>query len=224
MPLPREWYDDGVAVRARDPRALATTMGAPVETFTREIGRFNQLAGTGADHDFHRGDSAHERYYGNPTIAPDPNLRLLPESLYAARGVLSDLGTDGGLMVDVRARVQREDGESIPALYAFGNAAANTFGRRYPGAGATIGHRLVLAGIAARHMAERKWHFTDGHWSPARSSGRNLRRRRSAPGRRSDSLSEGGTHCVKSPRRALMMAGRVLTIDCSSKMRSSAAP
>lgn len=129
------------------------------------------------------------------------------------RGRCCPMGTGGGVMVDVRARVQREDGESIPGMYTVGNTPANTFGRRYPGAGATIGHRLVFADIAARHMAERKWHFTDGHWSPARSSGRNLRRRRSAPGRRSDSLSEGGTHCVKPPRRALMMAGRVLTID-----------
>src|SRR5690625_6883765 len=94
------------------------------------------------------------------------------------RGRCCPMGTGGGVMVDVRARVQREDGESILGMYTVGNTPANTFGRRYPGAGATIGHRLAFADIAARHMAERKWHFTDGHWSPARSSGRNLRRRR----------------------------------------------
>jgi len=73
MPLPRELFDDGVAVRPRGPRALATAMGAPVETFTREIGRFNLLAGTGVDYDFHRGDSAYDRYYGDPTSVPNPN-------------------------------------------------------------------------------------------------------------------------------------------------------
>src|SRR5699024_8745978 len=61
------------AVRPRGPRALATAMGAPVETFTREIGRFNLLAGTGVDYDFHRGDSAYDRYYGDPTSVPNPN-------------------------------------------------------------------------------------------------------------------------------------------------------
>src|SRR5699024_1708979 len=73
MPLPRDLFDDGVAVRPRGPRALATAMGAHVETFTREIGRFNLLAGTGVDYDFHRGDSAYDRYYGDPTSVPNPN-------------------------------------------------------------------------------------------------------------------------------------------------------
>lgn len=153
MPLPREWYDEGIAVRARDPRALATAMGVPVEAFTREIGRFNQLAGTGVDHDFHRGDSAYDRYYGDPTVEPNPNLRPLGGPLYAVRVVLSDLGTCGGLTVDERARVTREDGTTISGLYAVGNTAANTFGRRYPGAGATIGQGLVFAHIAAQDMA-----------------------------------------------------------------------
>lgn len=129
------------------------------------------------------------------------------------RGWCCPMGTGGGLTVDVRSRVQREDGESIPGMYTVGNTPADTFGRCYPGAGAAIGHRLVFADIAARDMAERTWHCTDGHWSPARSSGRNLRRRRSAHGRLRDGPSEGGTHCVKPPRRALMRAGRALTID-----------
>lgn len=156
MPLPKSWYDAGVAVRADTPRALATGMGVAPETFAETIGRFNQMAGTGVDHDFHRGASAYDRYYGDPTVTPNPNLRPLSGALYAVRVVLSDLGTCGGLTVDERARVLREDGAAIGGLYAIGNTAANAFGRTYPGAGATIGQGLVFGYVAAQDMAERK--------------------------------------------------------------------
>lgn len=156
MPLPKEWYDAGVAVRAAEPRALATAMGVPGEAFTEQLARFNQLACIGVDHDFHRGDSAYDRYYGDPTVEPNPNLRPLEGPLYAVRIVLSDLGTCGGLTVDPSARVLREDGQVIEGLYATGNTAANAFGRRYPGAGATIGQGLVFGHIAAQDMARRR--------------------------------------------------------------------
>ena len=69
------------------------------------------------------------------------------------RVVLSDLGTCGGLTVDDRARVLRENGSHVPGLYAIGNTAANAFGHRYPGAGATIGQGLVFGYVAAQDLA-----------------------------------------------------------------------
>lgn len=153
MPLPRAWYEAGVAVRGDDPRSLATAMGVPVDEFTSTLTRFNRLAATGHDSDFQRGASAYDRYYGDPTVAPNPNLRPLSGRLYAVRVVLSDLGTCGGLTADDRGRVVDPDGRPIPGLYAIGNTAANAFGRHYPGAGATIGQGLVYGYIAARDAA-----------------------------------------------------------------------
>jgi len=153
MPLPKAWYDAGVAVRADSPRDLAAAMGVPQADFAATLTRFNEMAGTGVDHDFQRGASAYDRYYGDPTVTPNPNLRPLSGGLYAVRVVLSDLGTCGGLTVDERARVLREDGEVVPGLYAIGNTAANAFGATYPGAGATIGQGLVFGHIAAQDMA-----------------------------------------------------------------------
>ena len=73
--------------------------------------RFNQNASAGEDPDFGRGRSAYDRYYGDPTIKPNPNLRpLVKGPFYAVKMVLSDLGTCGGLKTDERARVLREDG------------------------------------------------------------------------------------------------------------------
>lgn len=153
MPLPRAWYDEGVAVRAADPASLAAAMGVPGGAFADGLTRFNRMAAAGNDSDFDRGRSAYDRYYGDPTITPNPNLRPLSGQLYAVKVVLSDLGTCGGLTVDASARVLREDSTPIPGLYAIGNTAANAFGRRYPGAGATIGQGLVAGYVAAAELA-----------------------------------------------------------------------
>lgn len=154
MRIPQAWYDAGIAVRADSHAELAANMNVPVSEFTATMLRFNESACAGQDPDFGRGRSAYDRYYGDPTIAPNPNLRpLLRGPFYAVRMVLSDLGTCGGLKADERARVLREDGTAIPGLYAIGNTAANAFGTTYPGAGATIAQGLVYGYIAARDAA-----------------------------------------------------------------------
>ncbi len=154
MPIPQSWYDAGIAHRSDDLGDLAARIELPVGTFTTTVARFNEMAARGEDPDFDRGESAYDRYYGDPTVTPNPNLRALgPGPFYAVKMVLSDLGTCGGLRADARARVLREDGTPIAGLYAIGNTAANSFGASYPGAGATIGQGLVYGYIAAREAA-----------------------------------------------------------------------
>lgn len=154
MRIPRPWYDAGIAARADDFPALGARIGVPVPEFTATVTAFNQNAAAGTDPDFGRGRSAYDRYYGDPTIFPNPNLRGLTRGpFYAVRMVLSDLGTCGGLKADHRGRVLREDGAVIKGLYAIGNTAANAFGTTYPGAGATIAQGLVYGYIAARDAA-----------------------------------------------------------------------
>lgn len=153
MPFPKAWYDAGIVVRGDDPQSLASAMGVPVGSLTQTLDRFNHEAAAGIDSEFHRGDSAYDRYYGDPTNLPNPNLRPLKGKLYAARVVLSDLGTCGGLRADENGRVLRGDGSVIPGLYAQGNTAGNVFGRTYPGAGATIAQGLVYGHIIATHAA-----------------------------------------------------------------------
>jgi 3-oxosteroid 1-dehydrogenase len=150
MTLPQTWYDAGIAHRSDDLAELANMMKVPAAQFVATVSRFNELSRTGVDSDFGRGESAYDRYYGDPTIAPNPNLRPLDNGpFYAVRMTLSDLGTCGGLRADERARVLREDGTAIAGLYAIGNTAANAFGATYPGAGATIAQGLVYGYIAA---------------------------------------------------------------------------
>ena len=155
QPIPGSWYKAGIAHRATDPVELARSMGIPEDAFAETFRRFNDDAASGTDSEFGRGGSAYDRYYGDPTVEPNPNLRPLTEGpLYAVKMTLSDLGTCGGVKADERARVLREDGSVIDGLYAIGNTAANAFGNTYPGAGATIGQGLVFGYIAAQDAAK----------------------------------------------------------------------
>lgn len=155
--IPTEWFEAGVAHKAGTPAALAQAIGVPETTFTKTYARFNEMAAAGIDDDFHRGESAYDRYYGDPTVRPNPNLRPLGGRgpLYAVKVVLSDLGTCGGIRADEYGRALRADGSAIQGLYAVGNAAANVFGTTYPGAGATIGQGVVFGNIVAQHVAGR---------------------------------------------------------------------
>ncbi len=155
MPLPRAWFDGGIAFAGKTAGELARAAGLPERDLEATLARFNQQAAAGRDEDFHRGESAYDRYYGDPSIGPNPNLRALEGRLYAVKVVLSDLGTCGGLTADEHGCVLRADGRPIEGLYALGNTAGNVFGRTYPGAGGTIGQGLVYGYIVARHAAER---------------------------------------------------------------------
>lgn len=156
MPIPDGWFDAGIAHRAESVAALAPMMGVPQDEFLATVQRFDESAAAGDDIDFQRGRSVYDRYYGDPTVTPNPNLRPLRKGpFYAVRMVLSDLGTCGGLRADDRARVLREDGSVMEGLYAIGNTAANAFGATYPGAGATIAQGLVYGYIAAHDAAAR---------------------------------------------------------------------
>src|SRR5690554_4329530 len=154
--LPEDWYKSDIAFSANSPEELAKKVGLPKEAFSKTFKRFNILAENGKDEDFNRGESAYDKYYGDPTIKPNPNLLPLKGKLYAIKVVLSDLGTCGGLVVDKNSRVLRKDKTPIEGLYAIGNTAANMFGKVYPGAGGTICQGLVSGYTLAQHAAENK--------------------------------------------------------------------
>jgi 3-oxosteroid 1-dehydrogenase len=152
--LPRRWYAAGSVVRAGDLAGLAQAAGVAADGLAKTVTRFNEFAAAGRDEEFGRGESAYDRYYGDPRVRPNPNLAALARPpFYAVRIVPGDLGTKGGLSTDSRARVLREDGTPIPGLYAAGNASASVMGHSYAGAGATIGPAMTFGYIAARSMA-----------------------------------------------------------------------
>jgi 3-oxosteroid 1-dehydrogenase len=153
-PLPRRWYKAGAVFRAPTVAELAGQIGVDPAGLADTIDRFSEFARTGRDADFGRGDSAYDRYYGDPRRRPNPNLAELSRPpFYAIRIVPGDLGTKGGLRTDERARVLRADGSPIHGLYAAGNTSAAVMGRSYAGAGATIGPAMTFGYIAALDLA-----------------------------------------------------------------------
>jgi 3-oxosteroid 1-dehydrogenase len=155
-PFPKGFYDKGIVHRADTLDALAVAIGVPVEALTETVARFNGFARAGVDADFHRGDSAYDRYYGDPTLQ-NPNLDVIDKApFYAVRIEAGDLGTKGGLVCDEHSRVLRADGSVIEGLYATGNTSASVMGNEYAGAGATIGPSMVFGYVAARHAASAR--------------------------------------------------------------------
>src|SRR5699024_5011870 len=133
---------------------LAEQIGVPAESLRNTIERFNGMAATGVDIDFHRGESAYDHYYGDPLNRPNPSLGPLDLApYYAVKIVPGDLGTQGGLATDSDGRVLRADGSVIDGLYAAGNTSPAVMRHPYAGPGATIGPAMVFGYRAAHHIA-----------------------------------------------------------------------
>ncbi|MFF3615124.1 3-oxosteroid 1-dehydrogenase [Streptomyces sp. NPDC002580] len=152
--FPDSWYTSGAAYKAWTLDDLAGRIGVPAAALRTTVGRFNSLALSGTDTDFHRGASAYDHYYTDPAVLPNSCLApLWLPPFHAFRIVPGDLGTKGGLRTDARARVLRADGTVIPGLYAAGNASAAVMGHSYAGAGSTIGPAMTFGYIAALDIA-----------------------------------------------------------------------
>jgi 3-oxosteroid 1-dehydrogenase len=157
LPLVPDWAQNGMvklAMRRADTIAgLAREIGVDPAALEATVARFNEHAARGEDPDFHRGEAAYDKMYGDPRHGPNPCLApILKAPFYAFAIHPGDIGTNGGLVTDERARVIDEGGKPIAGLYAIGNNAASAMGESYPGAGVTIGPALTFGYIAARDM------------------------------------------------------------------------
>ncbi len=156
-PLIPDWAQNGmvksVLKRGNSIAELADAMGVELATLEATIARFNSFAVKGEDPDFNRGAAAYDKMYGDPSVTPNPSLAPLDKGPFYAMPIYpGDIGTNGGLLTDDRARVLDQAGKPINGLYAIGNNAASSMGESYPGAGVTIGPALTFGYIAARDM------------------------------------------------------------------------
>jgi 3-oxosteroid 1-dehydrogenase len=139
--------------KGRTIEELARQIGVNPTALSATVGRFNQGAANGIDPDFHRGEAAYDKMYGDPSQAPNPCLRPLNKAPFYALPIYpGDIGTNGGLRTNAKAQVVGKDGQPIAGLYAIGNNAASAMGESYPGAGVTIGPAMTFGYIAAREM------------------------------------------------------------------------
>jgi predicted oxidoreductase len=136
---------------------LAQRLGLPAGTLEKTVEQWNANVAAGVDPDFHRGESAHDRWWGDPyqkgtiegTLGP-----ITDAPFYAMELSIGTIGTKGGPKIDVNASVIDLDGNVIPGLYAVGNASS-PLGNAYGGPGGTLGPGMSFGWIAGRHAAAR---------------------------------------------------------------------
>ena len=136
-------------------RELAAKLGLPPDELERTVARWNADVAAGADPEFGRGDSAHDRWWGDPFMKGEREATLGPVEtppFYALELKPGTIGTKGGPKVDARARVLDLDGAPIPGLYAAGNVSSPT-GAAYGGPGGTLGPGMTFGWIAGRDAA-----------------------------------------------------------------------
>jgi 3-oxosteroid 1-dehydrogenase len=153
-PWPNKWIEAGAIKRDMTIAGLARQCGIDPDGLERTIARFNTFAQRGVDEDFHKGDSAYNRYYGDPTVKPNPCLGAVEKPpFWAAPLYPGDVGTCGGAMTNEHGQVIREDGTPVDGLYAAGNCTASLAGPYYIGAGQSIGTSSIFGYLAAKHAA-----------------------------------------------------------------------
>ena len=147
-----EWITEAPTLEA-----LASAIDVPADALVATVARWNEQSAAGADTDFGRGRSAHDRWWGDPTLGDGPQATMGPldtPPFYAIQVYAGALGTKGGPKTDARAQVIDVDGRPIPGLYAAGNAMASAMGMTYGGAGGTLGPALVFGYLAGRSAAQ----------------------------------------------------------------------
>jgi 3-oxosteroid 1-dehydrogenase len=152
---PKAWIESGYMIQAGSIKELADKTGIPADNLAQTIARFNWFVETGRDEDFQRGDAAYDRFHGDPTVKPNPNLGAIEEPpFYAVRMYAGDVGTVGGIVTDVDGRALREDGTVVEGLFATGNSAASALGKSYIGAGTSIAGSMIFAYRAVQLMSK----------------------------------------------------------------------
>lgn len=154
--LPKDWLDK-VYYKADSIEALSAKIGVDTQGLTQTVAKMNEYAKTGVDPEFGKGNTPIDRYYSDPSVKPNTCLGpIVKPPFYAVRMDAGEIGTKGGLLVDARARVLREDGSVIEGLYATGNTSAAVMGPTYPGAGSTLGPAMTFGYVAALDIANSK--------------------------------------------------------------------
>jgi 3-oxosteroid 1-dehydrogenase len=151
---PQQWFDEGFLRQADTIEELAVKLNLDPAKLRATVDRFNDFARKGRDEDFHRGDSAYEKFMGDAVDTKSPSLGTIEKGpFYAIPVYPGEVGTFGGLLTDEYARVLREDGSPIPGLYATGTSAASVMGKVSPGAGVNVGQSFTWGYVSAKHAA-----------------------------------------------------------------------
>lgn len=149
------------AKRADSLEELADIIGVNKENLIEEVARWNRFCEEGEDKDYHRGEQYMDQMFNrmrDMTMPLQSNLGPIDAPPYYALEIAPNtLGTVGGPSLNEHAQCMHITEKPIGKLYACGNFSGfGAPGRGYPGAGGTIGPGLVMAYIAAGHIADNQ--------------------------------------------------------------------
>ena len=150
--VPKEWWTPSFLSKGETLEELAEIVGINPEGLKATQAKVNEYSLTGKDIELNRGDSAYDRYYGDPSVTPNPCLAPLQEGpFYCMVLYPGEMGTAGGLVIDTNARVLKQDGQPIDGLYACGNVTTALL-PTYPGPGSTLGPAMTFGYLAAKDI------------------------------------------------------------------------
>ncbi|MCW2528417.1 MAG: putative oxidoreductase [Pseudonocardiales bacterium] len=136
---------------------LAAALEIPADGLKHTVETWNGYVADGYDPDFHRGESAHDLWWGDPHNkgAIGATLGALDTPPFHAVPLqIGSLGTKGGPQTDGSARVLDLDGQPILGLYAAGNVMASPYGMAYAGAGGTLGPAMTFGYLAGKDLSD----------------------------------------------------------------------
>jgi 3-oxosteroid 1-dehydrogenase len=137
---------------------LAAAISVPADVLGATVARWNDNVAAGADPDFGRGSTTHDRFWGDAAFGMSVQTTLGPIDtgpFYAVQVYSGTLGTKGGPEIDPVGRVRDVDGAVIPGLYAAGNVMASPMGMTYGGHGGTLGPAITFGWLGGADAAAR---------------------------------------------------------------------
>ena len=150
--VPKEWWTPSFLSKGETLEELAEVAGIDKDGLLATQAKVNEYAKSGKDLDLQRGDTAYDRYYGDPSVTPNPCLAPLEKGpFYSMVLYPGEMGTAGGLVIDTHARVLNKEGNVIPGLYACGNCSTALL-PTYPGPGSTLGPAMTFGYLAAKDI------------------------------------------------------------------------
>ena len=148
---PPAWFNCSSSIEK-----LAKRIGIDSKGLRRTTDSWNENVKSLRDPQFHRGESAHDGWWGDTTKPTVPERTLGPidtSPFYAVPVYLGCLGTKGGPQVNTNGQVLNLLDHPIGGLYAAGNAMSAVTGQAYGGAGGTIGPAMVWGFRTGLHAA-----------------------------------------------------------------------
>ena len=154
--MPGKPYPDGLVAQAPTLAGVATELGVDPEGLERTAARFNEHARAGDDPDYGRGSNLSvRRFRGDGTNEPNPCVAPVEVSpFFGMRIRLLNTGiAAAGVRAGAFGRAQREDGSTIPGLYAIGECSTRAAAGVGYNSGYSLSRALAFGRLAALDVA-----------------------------------------------------------------------